>query len=53
MRHASIETMMSFYVARNVDDVATELRAGFGNNPGNSGLETSLVERLSQLLEER
>jgi integrase len=53
MRHASIETTMSFYVEHNADDVAADLWAGFGNIPGNSGPEKSLDGRLSQPVEGR
>lgn len=40
MRHASIETTMSFYVEHNADDVSAELLPWAGNTLGNTGPET-------------
>ena len=37
MRHADISTTMGYYVELDADEVAGDLWAKFGNNPGNSG----------------
>jgi len=49
MRHKAIDTTLKFYVAQDVDDMATELWAAYeragGNTSGNTGQENRLSPR--------
>ncbi|MBA4106846.1 MAG: hypothetical protein C0485_13930 [Pirellula sp.] len=53
MRHASIETTMSYYVEHNADDVSAELLPWAGNTSGNTGPKRPTAAPKADVVEER